>query len=320
MSHLFEALQRSEAERSGVELDARDLPTELLQMAESVATAQSAKAQAAQEEIAASEQVTVPPPIEAEELRHAFAQPQTQQFESLPVSLPPNNKLVAVTEKDGLAAEKFRFLTVRLRHLQQKQPLKQLLITSTIPEEGKSMVAANLACTLAGRRQQKTLLIEGDLRRPVLQRQFGMGRISGLAEYLQGLTDPDIPIYRLDALGIWVLPAGKPPQNPLELMQSGRLSSLMDRLNARFDWIVIDSPPILPLADTSIWMRLADKVLLVARQGVTDRMQLKRGLEAIERSKFLGALLNSSASAAQNHYYRHYLSPGSSAEDVAPQA
>jgi capsular exopolysaccharide synthesis family protein len=173
------------------------------------------------------------------------------------------------------------------------------------------MTAANLACTLASRKNQKVLLLEGDMRRPVLGSQFGLGRIAGMAEYLQGINTL-LPIYRLEALGIWILPAGVPPRDPLELMQSGKLSLLMDQLSASFDWIVIDSPPILPLADTSVWARLVDGVLLVTRQGTTNKEQLKRGLETIEHSKLLGAIVNSSTNSTHSDYYRRYRAPSPS--------
>ena len=143
----------------------------------------------------------------------------------LRVSIPQDSRLVAVGKEESLGAEKFRFLAVRLRQLRQSRPLKKILITSTIPQEGKSTVAANLACTLARRKQQKTLLLEGDLRRPTLAARFGLGRIPGLCEWLSGQTD-GINLYRLESLGLWVLPAGAAPQNPLELMQSGKLAPL----------------------------------------------------------------------------------------------
>ena len=190
MSHIFDALQRSESERSGIELDASDMPTELLQMAESAKLAAAVQADAAQ---------TPPAPeglaaeIAAAGQEAATAVNPSPQLESLPVSLLRESRLVSSTEKEGLAAEKFRYLAVRLRHLQQRRPLKRLLITSTVPEEGKSMVAANLACTLAGRRQQRTLLLEGDLRRPTFSHQFGLGKIRGLSEYLQDSTASSIP-------------------------------------------------------------------------------------------------------------------------------
>ena len=302
MSHIFDALERAEAERSGIKLDAFEMPTELLQIVESAASApvaEPAAARADESEI---------PERETRELHRAPENPKRPwpQFESLPVSLAPYSKLVTATEKESLAAEKFRFLAVRLRQLQQRRPLKKLLITSTIPKEGKSTVAANLVCTLASRRQQRILLLEGDLRRPILAQQFGLGKVRGLSEFLQNLTDTTIPVYRLDALGMWILPAGGVAQNPLELMQSARLSLLMEQLNAWFDWIVIDSPPVLPLADTSVWMRMADGVLLVTRQGTTEKEQLQRGLEAIESAKLLGALLNCSEHTVHSDYYYHY--------------
>jgi capsular exopolysaccharide synthesis family protein len=317
MSNIFDALQRAEAERSGVELDDFSLANELLRIAESEASTPAT-------EPARPEAMPVPETRPAE-VEPTIRVPETvlaetpvvsagyptrvnvfDQFESLPVVMLPNSKLVTVTEKDSLAAEKFRFLAVRLRQLQQSRLLKRVLITSTIPEEGKTMVSANLACTLARRRQQKTLLLEGDLRRPTLSRQFGLGRIPGLSEYLQGETDITKNIYRLDALGLWILPAGRAPQNPLELMQAGKLTPLMERLTTWFDWIVIDSPPVLPLGDTSVWAKVADGILLVARQGKTEKHHLQRGIGALDQSKLLGALINSSMNLARSNYYYRY--------------
>jgi len=287
MSHIFDALQRSETERDGTEPSLTEastfsLATELLQAAErkrrGVVVASSA-------------------PVDHSD--------SLDQFPSLPVSILPHSRLVSVGEEESLGAEKFRFLAVRLRQLRQSRPLKKVLITSTLPQEGKSTVAANLACTLARRKQHKTLLLEGDLRRPTVAQKFGLGRIPGLSEWLRGETET-MNVYRLDSLGLWVLPAGSAPENPLELMQSGKLSPLMDQLTSWFDWIVIDSPPVLPLADTSMWARLADGVLLVTRKSITEKQQLKRGLEALEPAKLLGALVNGSTDAAHSDYYQRY--------------
>jgi len=121
-------------------------------------------------------------------------------------------------------------------------------------------------------------------------------------------------IYRLESLGLWVMPAGNAPENPLELMQSGKLPPLMEQLTAWFDWIVIDSPPVLPLGDTSLWARLADGILLVTRPGVTEKHQLQRGLDALEKSKLLGALVNDSTNAAHSDYYQRYGPPASRRE------
>ncbi|HKW16962.1 MAG TPA: CpsD/CapB family tyrosine-protein kinase [Terriglobales bacterium] len=330
MSHIFDALQKSAAEQADVKTPSSALATELLEAAERKTAAERAKSAVLDPEptteimaalkvavdVASSGQVvsrssaTAPESTRYESPRYETPRyesiDQFSQFQSLRVLVPPQSRLVCITEKDGLPAEKFRYLGVRLRQLQQTRPLKKLLITSTIPQEGKSMIAANLACALARRTQQKTLLVDGDLRRPTVAKLFGLGKIRGIGDWLQGDCGAKDSIYNLEETGLWVLPAGSVPRNPLELMQSGRLSVLMEQLTGWFDWIVIDSPPVLPLADTSIWMRLADGILLVARQGGTEKKQLKRGLEAIDQKKLLGALLNSAMSAQTSDYYSRY--------------
>jgi len=298
MSNLFDALQRADAENSGIEGSGLTLATELLRSAEE-RMREPAKPAKPQFEVDAFETHSNPP-----------APPVTDEMERCPVlavSIEEESRLVSVREEESLGAEKFRFLAVRLRQLRQNRPLKKILITSTIPQEGKSTIAANLACTLARRKQNKTLLLEGDLRRPSITHQFGIGKIPGLCDWLSGHTQ-DINIYKLGNLGLWLLPAGAAPENPLELMQSGKLPLLMQQLEGWFDWIIIDSPPVLPLADTSVWSRVSDGILLVTRKGITEKHQLQRGLEAIEKSKILGALVNSSANAAHSDYYQRYTS------------
>jgi capsular exopolysaccharide synthesis family protein len=321
MSHIFDALQKSVAEQADIDIPSAAVATELLEATERKTAAVRAKTAVLDQPASDDETIVLTalrsaldstpvipisarPALVAEEapLKPA-AVDQFNQFQTLRTLIPPQSRIVCVTEKESLPAEKFRFVAVRLRQLQQVRPLKRLVVTSTLPQEGKSTSAANLACALARRSQQKTLLLDGDLRRPSLARLFGLGKILGVSDWLQGECSPADSIYHLEEAGLWVLPAGNILRNPLELMQSGKLSNLMDQLTSWFDWIVIDTPPVLPLADTSIWTRLADGVLLVARQGTTEREQLQRGLEAIEPSKLLGALLNSCTNTKKTDYY-----------------
>ena len=164
------------------------------------------------------------------------------------------------------------------------------------------MVSANLAVTLA-RAKQRVLVLEGDVRRPALSDAFGLSGDSGLCEWLLGERNLTSSIYHLEGPGLWIMPSGRSPQNPLELLQSSKLPALMSQLSDWFDTVVIDSPPVLPLADTSIWMRLADGILLVTRQGTTEKRQLERGLEALDSQKLIGALLNCSRSTLHSDYY-----------------
>lgn len=271
MSRLFEALQRSESERSGMAISETPLSaaTGLLETAE-------------------------------QEKR------EFQEFPSIPVVITPEKRLVTLTAEGSLGAEKFRFLAVRLRHAQQSRAIKKLVVTSTTPEEGKSLVAANLAVALAQRRQQKVLLVEGDLRRPSLGLTFGIKKLPGLSEWVQDGSSPAARLYYLEEPGFWLLPAGSAPDNALALMQPGKLSEILAQLSTWFDWIVIDSPPLLPLADTSVWMRLADGVLVVAREGKVERRQFKKGLEAVKTSSLIGIVLNDATTADQSDYYQHY--------------
>ncbi len=227
-------------------------------------------------------------------------------FAARSIAVSPEGKLFCLSDRESLGAEKFRFLAVRLRQLQSTQKLKRLLITSTIPEEGKSTISANLAVTLARKPQHRVLLLEGDLRRPALGRIFGLPTLPGLTEWLQGPAEAKENIYHLPDLNCWFMPAGAPPENPLELMQSPRLGALMEQLGEWFDWVLIDSPPVLPLADTSVWAKSADGILLVAREGVTQRRQLQRGLQTLDESKLLGVVLNSSNNADHKKYYQRY--------------
>jgi protein-tyrosine kinase len=274
MSRIFDALQRSDLDRGGAgSTQSALLATEVLQVTDD----------------------------EAVEVH--------DRLDDFPVRrpVPPAEaRVVCLTEPESLAAEKFRFLAVRLRQVQQARGIKKLLITSTIAEEGKSMVSANLAFSLARKKRQKVLLLEGDLRRPVLCTRLGFGRLNGLVEWAHGDTGRIPSIYRLEDTGVWFLPAGMPPEHPLELIQAPQTAALFEQLTSWFDWVIIDSPPVLPLADTSVWTRLAEGVLLVTREGTTDKRELKRGLEALDKSKLFGMVVNGCGNTDHSNYYQRY--------------
>lgn len=222
---------------------------------------------------------------------------------SVSVPITADSRLVVYTEKDSAATEAFRLLSVRLRHIRKDRTLRKVLITSTVPSEGKSTVAANLACALATSRDEKVLLLEADIRRPSLTETFRLSDHLGLCDWLQNKSTLLEGIYRLDGPGFWILPAGRVAANPLALLQSPRFLLALDELQLWFDWIIIDTPPILPLADTSVVSKMADGILLVTRRGKTEKKLMERGIEAIEKSKLLGAVLNSSNKHHKDYYY-----------------
>ena len=323
MSRIFDALQRSESERGESTGPLAADATELLRHAEHRAVSEWAENVVPEPEPAPAEKTsqrnmktgsngTSSRAGSGKRTRAAAAveEPTSQerpaifdQFQMLRVSAPAQGRLVSVSDKESAAAEAFRLLAVRLRHIRRDRALKRILITSSIPQEGKSTCSANLACSLALRAQQRTLLLEGDIRRPSLSPMFGLAPRPGLSEWLREERELKDSIYFLEGPGLWFMPAGSCTSNPLELLQSAKLSQLMDQLSELFGWVVVDSPPVLPLADTSVWTRLCDGILLVTRQGTTEKRQLQRGVEAIESQKLIGAILNSSNSAPHSDYY-----------------
>ena len=324
MSHIFDALLKSETDRIGKNSALPASLTEVLRQAErraaadrkprvtaTVAASTLPEVEIAHEadlDIAIEEAPELLPQHPLASSIEAMEEPPSffDRIRSIPVVLPAENRLVAHTESDSAAAEAFQLMGVRLRHIRKDRPLKKVLITSTVPEEGKSMVSANLACTLAAGNTNKVLLLEADVRRPSLSQQFDLSHYSGLCEWLTGASSLEQSIYRLDSLSFWILPAGNVRGNPLELIQSPRLSLAMEELQTRFDWIIIDTPPVLPLADTSVLAKMTDGVLLVTRRGVTQKAQMQRGIEALDKGKLLGAVINSSRKSHHDYYYYGY--------------
>jgi capsular exopolysaccharide synthesis family protein len=303
MSYIYEALQRAEAERSGGSLpNNSESVADLLQKVE--------------EEIECKQIVTELPPTKPEPVdAEAYA-----SAKMLSPALARNSRLVCLTDQGSLAAEKFRVLGLKLRHLRERRKLKRIAITSSLPEEGKSLIAGNLALNQSRSKVLKTVLIDGDLRRPEQGNRFGFNRnLAGLSEVLRGECSLSEVVYKLEGSSLRFIPAGVTPENPIELMQSDRLRQLLEQLEMFFDWIIIDTPPVLPLADTPLWMKLADGVLLVTREGVCEKKQLERTVEVIDRSTMLGVVINSCDNNEKNYYYLRY-GPTSKAEESSAPA
>lgn len=288
MSQIFDALHQSASERAGNGAHEFSAAKELLQVVERKSGNSTTLADAPAT------------PVVREPGR---------PYPSVKPDVSTHSKFVCFNHTESLAAEKFRFLATRLRHMQQKRSLKRLVITSSVTGEGKSIVAANLAWALAVG-QQQVLLVEGDLRRPSLAQHLGLRDLPGLSQMLRSTNEGLNNIHGLENSGLHVLLAGEAHNNPLEFMEAGKLAAMMDRVSSRFDWVIIDSPPVLPLADTSIWVRMADGILLVMRPGVTSKRQMQRTYEALEQSKLLGTVLNASNETATNHYYHYYAAGG----------
>jgi len=212
-----------------------------------------------------------------------------------------DHRLVTMSDERGGGAEQFRILSVRLRDQRKQAGLRKILVTSSVPGEGKSVVAANLAVSLARSVGENVLLLGGDLLSPGLNRLLGCNGIPGIHEYLSSNQSYIKYVYRVAPFSLWFLPPGK-SFGRVNILESARLKDLVESLSASFDWVVIDSPPLLPLADASVWARMVDGVLLVVREGKTSKKRLQRAISSLGSVQLLGVVVNDCSHATADGY------------------
>ena len=217
----------------------------------------------------------------------------------------PEQRLISITNPNSPGAETFRVLATRLAHLRRKRPIKRLLITSAVGDEGKSVVSVNLAFTLARRAGERVLLIEADLRRPTASALLATTQLRGISEWHQHKLALQDAFYQVEGMPLWLLSAGKGIEEPLPLLESDAFAQMLNAVSEGFDWVLLDSTPMLPMADATSLSRLCDGVLVVAREGHTRKRTLNRALNSIEKNKQLGFVFNE-ASTVQVGYERYY--------------
>jgi capsular exopolysaccharide synthesis family protein len=210
--------------------------------------------------------------------------------------------LVAALAPQSFAAEQFRSLRTRIKRAENGRPVRTIVITSPNKGDGKSVTAANLAITMAQEFQQRVLLVDGDLRRPALRHLFGIPDGPGLVDVLVGAVDLEQALVRLPEHNLTLLPAGTTPTHPAELLGSMAMRRVLETLRARFDRVLIDMPPVAPLADLHIVAPQADGLLMIVRAGVTPKPAIERALAGLEVTKVLGLVLNESGGSESSSY------------------
>jgi protein-tyrosine kinase len=190
------------------------------------------------------------------------------------------------------AAEQFRTLRSRLYQLRMSQQLKTLLVTSAIPGEGKTFVATNLGHAIARQAERRVLLIDADLRHSQMHVPLGAQRSPGLSDYLRGeLNEVGVIQYSPDN-NLCVIAGGSEVSNPSELLSNGRLATLLGRVAPLFEWVIMDSPPSVPVADASVLAEHCDALVLVVRARMTPAAVLEKGLQELQGRKIVGVVLN----------------------------
>jgi capsular exopolysaccharide synthesis family protein len=214
-----------------------------------------------------------------------------------------DHRLVAAVAPQSLAAEQYRSLRTRLTRSENGRAVRAIIVTSPNKGDGKTLTAANLALTMAQEFQQRVLLIDADLRRPSIHRLFGIAETPGLSDVLMGGAALEDALVTVRDHRLTLLPSGIIPMHPAELLGSSTMRRVLDTLRTRFDRILIDMPPVAPLADVAIASTMADGVLMIVRAGVTPKPAIERALSGLDVSKVLGLVLNDAGQASAAYGY-----------------
>jgi capsular exopolysaccharide synthesis family protein len=199
-------------------------------------------------------------------------------------------------------AEQFRTLRSRLYQIRDKRNLRSVLVTSSLPAEGKTFIASNLAHALARQENCKVLLIDADLRSSGMHTVLGAPSAPGLTDYLSGAADELKVIQHGMPEYLCFIPSGTPVPNPAELLMNGKLKSLLQEMGPVFDWVILDSPPTLPVADAVMLADLSDGVVNVVRAARTSFDTAQKSCRQLRDKNLLGIALNCSEEGASSIY------------------
>jgi protein-tyrosine kinase len=229
----------------------------------------------------------------------------------------PDTKTMLFFNGDDAArgTEEFRTLRSRLYSTREKMALKKILVTSALPKEGKSFTAANLAQVLVRQHGRRVLLIDADLRSPRLHMMLGTASSLGLSDYLLGSSDEFSIMQQGPMEGLFLVPSGKEITNPAELISNGRLKILLQRIEPLFDWIIVDSPPAVPVSDAGVLAKACDGVLMVVRSNATPVDMARRARMEFPDQALVGVVLNGTDGAAIPYARYYYDGDGTRASE-----
>ena len=202
--------------------------------------------------------------------------------------------LITMTDPRSFEAEQFKILRTNILFPQSGQPPRVIMVTSAIPGEGKSFVAANLAASIAQNIDDHVLLMDCDLRLPTINQLFGISQPAGLSEYLSGDVDLSTLLIKTGINKLSILPGGNPPKNPAELLSSEQMAMLIKEVKNRYQdrYVILDSAPPRLTSETSAIAKHADGILLVVSYGITERDAVLELVEMLGKDQIIGVVFN----------------------------
>ncbi len=226
-------------------------------------------------------------------------------IERIPAEIQRDEGLVRFDDR-SVVSEKYRLMAHRLNRERRDRVIQTVLVTSSIPAEGKTSIAANLAGVLS-RNSSRVLLIDADMRGPDLPNAIGLPTdLPGLSNVLAGELPLQQALRCVTPHDLYFLAAGRPELEPVTLLEGPTFKTMLAEVRRNFDWIIIDSPPLAPFADAHCMATLADGILLVVRWGVTPRAELDHSVAALSRLPLIGLVLNSFDEPHHEDYYSYY--------------
>jgi capsular exopolysaccharide synthesis family protein len=225
-------------------------------------------------------------------------------FERLDARL--TEKIVVDHNMSPASREQYRRLAAVLHDAHNTSGLRAIMVASAVAGEGKTLTASNLALTFSESYQKRVLLIDADLRRPSLHTVFRLDTALGLGDGLMSGSETKMLVRQVSPR-LAVLPAGRPSSDPMAGLTSERMRRLLDEAKQAFDWVILDTPPVMLLPDAHLLASMVEGAVLVVRAGSTPHDLVKRSADAIGRAKILGVVLNrAEASGAHDDHYQYY--------------
>jgi receptor protein-tyrosine kinase len=271
---------------------------------------------------------SAPPAVETHsatatiEPQHTPVKGLLELVQSIPFRPATDALVIDPAHPHNAPSEEFRSLRTRINHMQSLQPIHTAVVTSPSPAEGKSFAAANLALAEAQLAGNLTLLCDFDFRRPIIHHLFQTERSPGITEYLQGKCQLHEAMRRVGDTNLFVMPAGEAVINPLELLNLKEVKELLDRLPSLFNWVILDSPPLLFAADANLLSTLCHGTILVVRIGSTTIDSVTRAMQSLCQNNVLGIVVNGARRGelySKYTYYHSYYPGGEEAEHEEPK-